>query len=539
MSGKMKVIIAIGVIALAALVIGIPILIAGTDNPGCLIWDVSIAVGATDWLSFYGSIVSALLGAGIAIAGVWWTLRENQRQYHQDQINQTLPYFIARYYHHKSNFHPLLSVFAPKHKEESIPQISEAERMEDIQYQEYLRNDVCLILSHGTQEWKTDFSEDQWQIIRQGGFYNKKTDENKSSIYHTNLVYAKIEFENVGKGTATFVEIGLNKKDVNHNYVTIPAKKIGESLIVRILATDCCEQDEGQYDLDIMYLDIYQRAYRQRYPLTIEKREEYGYCCSLSFDSNQEAFNNWKEMIQSEQTPMHEIHMNKRLAKMISIVNEGKMIKRKMVNKLQMWFSFPQVKLFCGISLLTGGALFAAIVIQDSFWSSIASNVFAGLLTGLVLALLSGTRQIYLARQEEQLNWLEGLLSTLQKYTRIHQNLVRNKGKDEDRFNCAYDILCIGNEAVEYLRWNPDNKTLGFDPYVYCKQNYGIDLNVMKEHSQNLHERLINEDFPADNHSVWEWFREFDHDLHQLYNAVEKDIQNHKILLATAKRTII
>lgn len=89
---------------------------------------------------------------------------------------------------------------------------------------------MCLILSHGTQEWKTDFSEDQWQIIRQGGFYNKKTDENKSSIYHTNLVYAKIEFENVGKGTATFVEIGLNKKDVNHNYVTIPAKKIGESL---------------------------------------------------------------------------------------------------------------------------------------------------------------------------------------------------------------------------------------------------------------------------------------------------------------------
>lgn len=223
---------------------------------------------------------------------------------------------------------------------------------------------------------------------------------------------------------------------------------------------------------------------------------------------------------------------------MISIVSEGKMEKRK-ITKLQIWFSFPQVKLFCAIALLTVVALFAAVVIQDAFWSSIASNVFAGLLTGLVLALLSGTRQIYLARQEEQLNWLEGLLSTLQKYTRIHQNLIRNKGKDEDRFNCAYDILCIGNEAIEYLRWNPDNKTLGFDPYVYCKQNYGIDLNVMKEHSQNLHERLINEDFPVDNHSVWEWFREFDHDLHQLYNAVEKDIQNHKILLATAKRTII
>ena len=89
---------------------------------------------------------------------------------------------------------------------------------------------------------------------------------------------------------------------------------------------------------------------------------------------------------------------------MISIVSEGKMEKRK-ITKLQIWFSFPQVKLFCAIALLTVVALFAAVVIQDAFWSSIASNVFAGLLTGLVLALLSGTRQIYLARQEEQLNW--------------------------------------------------------------------------------------------------------------------------------------
>lgn len=148
MSGKMKVIIAIDVIALAALVIGIPILIAGTDNPGCLIWDVSIAVGATDWLSFYSSIVSALLGAGIAIAGVWWTLRENQRQYHQDQINQTLPYFIARYYHHKSNYNPFLTMHdAFESNEESIPPASEFQRTGDIQYKEYLRKEVCVVLS--------------------------------------------------------------------------------------------------------------------------------------------------------------------------------------------------------------------------------------------------------------------------------------------------------------------------------------------------------------------------------------------------------
>lgn len=56
------------------------------------------------------------------------------------------------------------------------------------------------------------------------------------------------------------------------------------------------------------------------------------------------------------------------------------MEKRKIVTKLQIRFSFPQVKLFCAIALLTVVALFAAVVIQDAFWSSIASNVFAGLI---------------------------------------------------------------------------------------------------------------------------------------------------------------
>lgn len=306
MSRKMKVIIAIGVLALASLVIGIPILIAGTDNPGCLIWDVSIAVGATDWLSFYGSIISAILGAGIAIAGVWWTLRENQRQYHQDQINQSLPFFIARLYHHKSNYNPFLTMNdAFESDEESILPASEFQGTEDIQYKEYLRKEVCVVLSYGKQEWKTDFSKDQWKIIKQDGFFEKKEGANEYSLCQTNLVYTVIEFENVGKGTAIFVKIGLNRKDVKHNYVTIPARKIGESLFIRILATDCCEQDEGEYDLDIIYLDIYQRAYRQRFPFSITKREEYGYRSSLSFDSRQEAFANWEKMIQSEQTPIH------------------------------------------------------------------------------------------------------------------------------------------------------------------------------------------------------------------------------------------
>ena len=102
---KRSVIICIvGVLIALAIICGVALLIASSDHPGSSISDVSLVVGATDWLSFWGTIAGSLLGAGIAIAGVWWSLRANQKQYHQDQINQTLPYFMARYYQHKSNY---------------------------------------------------------------------------------------------------------------------------------------------------------------------------------------------------------------------------------------------------------------------------------------------------------------------------------------------------------------------------------------------------------------------------------------------------
>ena len=57
--------------------------------------------------------------------------------------------------------------------EESIPPASEFQRTGDIQYKEYLRKEVCVVLSYGKQEWKTDFSKDQWKIIKQEGFFEK------------------------------------------------------------------------------------------------------------------------------------------------------------------------------------------------------------------------------------------------------------------------------------------------------------------------------------------------------------------------------
>lgn len=298
---KQRFAIAISVVLIVLLVIsGIAFGIAKTDHPGKYIFDVSLVVGATDWLSFFGSIAAAILGAIVAIVGVWWTLADNRKQYHQDQVNQSLPYFALRFFHHKSNYNPFAcfsfdeEVLTPEHS------LFQPQSEEDIKYQEYLQNNVCLVLANGKQEWKTDFSEKQWKLIKREGFYEKREGDKSYTLCQSNLVYTPIEFENVGRGAAVFIKVGVNRRDSKHGYVNIPARTVGERFTIRILSTNCTDAEVGDYDLDVVYFDIFQTVYRQRFAFSIVKSEESRYGCSISYNSKQEKFDSWEQMIKSE-----------------------------------------------------------------------------------------------------------------------------------------------------------------------------------------------------------------------------------------------
>lgn len=212
---------------------------------------------------------------------------------------------------------------------------------------------------------------------------------------------------------------------------------------------------------------------------------------------------------------------------------------KKKLPKVKYWFSFPQVKLFFAIAALTIITLVCAVIVKDTFWSSIFSNIFAGLVTGLVLFLLSGTRQIYMACLEERLHWLKGLDESILKYLPLHMQFIRKKLQDEERFNELYDILCVGNAVLEYFRWAPENKQLGFEPQQYCEKEYGVDIAQMTKHSEELHDKLRYETLPDSDREAWEWFKPFDQDLHTLHNAVRHDIESCEIRLASVKRSII
>ena len=212
--------------------------------------------------------------------------------------------------------------------------------------------------------------------------------------------------------------------------------------------------------------------------------------------------------------------------------------RKKRQQDLGIWLSFPQVWVFFGILVFAIASILIS-VFSEGYISSLFANIFAGLITGLVLAALSGIRQIYYARNDEVLNWLKDLEKTIQKYLPLHMQLICKDYDSEKREEFIYDILCIGTDVLGYIVHSPENYKYGFNPMNYCKKYYGMDVKEVMDHSQALRDRIRYEDIPADDRDVWDWFEEFDKDLHTLHSLVIKDIRKRESQIAALKRSII
>ena len=59
-------------------------------------------------------------------------------------------------------------------------------------------------------------------------------------------------------------------------------------------------------------------------------------------------------------------------------------------------FTFSHVRVACIITVVAIVTLIGSVYLNyvgNSFWSSILANIFAGLITGLILCIISGTKQ--------------------------------------------------------------------------------------------------------------------------------------------------
>ena len=186
--------------------------------------------------------------------------------------------------------------------------------------------------------------------------------------------------------------------------------------------------------------------------------------------------------------------------------------------RLQIYAGFPQVWIF--IFLVFAAVLFYCLSIKvcDEYYKSLFTNIFSGLLTGLVLSALSGSRQVYIAKQEKKYEWLKQLHERIMDYKTMRGRFLSNDFGD--------------------IKIGVSDKRIHFNPITYCKKAYGYNVDVLSEQNEKIHDALMRGDY-SDKKSVLELFQYVEKGINNLNHKVASDMRDIEIKIATAQRSLI
>lgn len=216
-------------------------------------WDASAA------LEYYGAVI----GAAIAVYGVFLTIRYSQKNYKEDVRNRTLPFITLTMLKTKS-YKKLFPVNA----------IENRNREKEEGYFEYKLQDYYCILENGMVGYQTGLSERQQEILNNAGT-KWVSSPSGGSLVVVNDICVPIEIENVGNGTAIRLRYGLNKKGISEKdrrYLPVISLKPENPILLHIFSEDCSKESNnlGEYILSFYYEDIFSNRYKQDFEVMIE-----------------------------------------------------------------------------------------------------------------------------------------------------------------------------------------------------------------------------------------------------------------------------
>ena len=150
-----------------------------------------------------------------------------------------------------------------------------------------------------------------------------------------------------------------------------------------------------------------------------------------------------------------------------------KIIKRKIV----LYVCYPHLWIALIITAFFVIALLVSIYlnnIDEKFWSSICANIFAGLLTGLIICLISGIKHVNASNLKSKKVYLEEVKSKLSEYMQFYNELLhKNFIKYDDTtelFDFIYDVGARANWVNSFIMQSTFNELLPFDGCEYCKK---------------------------------------------------------------------
>ena len=129
------------------------------------------------------------------------------------------------------------------------------------------------------------------------------------------------------------------------------------------------------------------------------------------------------------------------------------------------------------------------------FSSAVFSNVFAGLVTGIAICLISGLKSFSQYNIEKQISWLNQLHDMIMDFNKAHRALLsRDLSKAEKLFDEIYDVLCLGAAVNSFISQGQFNKALPFNPYSYSAKKLNYDTLEYEEKFSLIRDDIIELD---------------------------------------------
>lgn len=217
-------------------------------------------------------------------------------------------------------------------------------------------------------------------------------------------------------------------------------------------------------------------------------------------------------------------------------------IKRKVL----LYASFPHLWLAGIILILAIVTLLASMYLdysENKFWSSICANIFAGLLTGLILCLIAGTKQVFVGGLTSKKHYLETLNSKIKEYYQQFHELRARRfpvfDGSEELFGFIYDTGACANGINEFILQSSFDKKLAFSPREYCKKKFQYDAYALADAYEELHINLYEVDiqYPSKK-EILGYFDVVDKEIRKLNSAVYQELQEIDIRLEAINRAI-
>lgn len=232
-----------------------------------------------DLLGYYGTVIAATL----ATCGVFITLKDNKKEFVEQQRVSVLPFIAVDVLTEKKRI-PIFN-----NGEVEIKSNINKEKNTYYYHEEKLKECFCII-NNGKCTLFNGLTNDQIdRVINQGNPFKQK-EPGKFVLEPSRVVYLPIELENVGIGAAINFRLGIFPEGGSQKYIKPIPMKVGDKFYCGVYLDEDSDIDfcAGVYHISIYYQDVIGNGYKQDNQFILEKNSDGKYYARINCASVQD-----------------------------------------------------------------------------------------------------------------------------------------------------------------------------------------------------------------------------------------------------------